>query len=156
FAIRSALGAGRARLLRQFLTEGVLLSIAGGAFGAIIGFGGLRALLASNPDSIPRSLEIALDWKVLAFTASVSVVTGLVFGLAPLLHLREQVVSVTIKEGGQRATAGSARARVRSTLVMAEVALAVILVIGAGLLLRSFQKLMTADPGFNRERLTTF
>src|SRR5262249_40920993 len=148
FAIRSALGAGRWRLLRQFLTEGVILALAGGALGTVVGFVGLRALLAANPESIPRSLEIALDWKVMAFTAAVSVITGLVFGMAPLLHLREQVVSVTLKEGGQRATAGSARARVRSGLVMAEVALAVILVIGAGLLLRSFQKLMTADPGF--------
>ena len=76
--------------------------------------------------------------------------------MAPLLHLREQVVTISLKEGGQRATAGSARARVRSGLVMAEVALAVVLVVGAGLLMRSFQKLMTVDPGFNRERLTTF
>ncbi len=156
FAIRSALGAGRWRLLKQFLTEGVILALIGGALGAGVGYAGVRGLLAANSDSIPRALEIALDWKVLLFTFAVSIVTGFVFGMAPLLHLREQVVSITLKEGGQRATAGSARARVRSGLVMAEVALAVVLVVGAGLLMRSFQKLMTVDAGFNREQLTTF
>jgi putative ABC transport system permease protein len=85
-----------------------------------------------------------------------SILTGLIFGMAPLLHLREQVVTLSLKEGGQRSTAGSARARVRSGLVMAEVALAVVLVVGAGLLIRSFQKLMTVDPGFNRDRMLTF
>jgi predicted permease len=156
FAIRSALGAGRWRLLKQFLTEGVILALVGGTLGAALGLIGLRALLAANPQSIPRALEIALDWKVLLFTLGVSIVTGLVFGLAPLLHLREQVVSISLKEGGQRSTAGSARARVRSGLVMAEVALAVVLVVGAGLLIRSFQKLMTVDAGFNRESMMTF
>ena len=156
FAIRSALGASRWRLLRRFLTEGVLLSLTGGVLGVAIGFGGLRAMLAANPESIPRAVGVALDWNVLAFMCAVSVVTGLLFGMAPLLHLRESVTTITLKEGGQRTTAGAARGNLRSGLVMAEVALAVVLVVGAGLLMRSFQKLMTTDSGFNREHLTTF
>ena len=156
FAIRTALGAGRGRLLRQFLTEGVVLALFGGALGAVMGFGGLRAVLAANPDSIPRSSEIVLDPTVLVFTVVVSILTGLLFGMAPLLHLRERVMTLALKESGQRATAGSARARVRSGLVMAEVALAVVLVIGAGLLLRSFWNLISVDAGFNRSHLLTF
>jgi putative ABC transport system permease protein len=156
FAIRAALGAGRWRLLRQFLTEGILLSCIGGALGAALGFGGLRALLAANPDSLPRAGEIALDPAVLAFTVVVSVLTGALFGLAPLLHLRERVVNSSLKESGQRSTASAARTWIRRGLVMAEVALAVVLVIGAGLLLRSFWNLVNVDAGFNRSRLVTF
>jgi predicted permease len=155
-AIRSALGAGRSRLLRQFLTEGLVLAAAGGAVGALLGVAGLRAMMAANPDSLPRSTEIALDPVVLLFTLGLSLLTAFVFGLAPLVNLREQIVSVSLKEAGQRATAGSARTRLRSALVMAEVALAVVLVIGAGLLLRSFWNLLTVDAGFNRSRLVTF
>jgi predicted permease len=156
FAIRSALGAGRWRLLRQFLTEGVILALIGGALGAVLGYAGLRAILAANPDGIPRSTEISLDPSVLIFTLIVSVLTGLLFGMAPLLHLRQQAVTSSLKESGQRTTAGAGRKHVRSALVMAEVALAVVLVIGAGLLLRSFWNLMTVDAGFNRSQLTTF
>ena len=107
--IRSALGAGQWRLLRQFLTEGVLLALIGGAAGAALGFAGLRAMLAANPESIPRAAEIALDPKVLLFTLVISIFTGVVFAMAPLLHLREQVVTIALKEGGQRATGGSTR-----------------------------------------------
>jgi putative ABC transport system permease protein len=156
FAIRSALGAGRWRLLRQFLTEGVILAILGGIVGAALGFGGLKAMLAANPDSLPRSAEIALDPVVLAFTVAVSLLTGVVFGLSPLLHLRQRVVNSALRESGQRSTASAARTWVRRSLVMSEVALAVVLVIGAGLLLRSFWNLMNVDAGFNRSRLMTF
>jgi predicted permease len=156
FAIRSALGAGRLRLLRQFLTEGVVLALIGGTLGVALGFAALRALLAANPDSVPRSASIALDPSVLLFTLAISILTGLLFGMAPLLQLRERIVNVSLKEAGQRATSGAARARLRSGLVMAEVALAVVLVIGAGLLLRSFWNLLRVDAGFNRARLATF
>jgi predicted permease len=156
FAIRSALGAGRLRLLRQFLTEGVVLALIGGALGVALGFAGLRAMLAANPESLPRATDIALDPVVLLFTLAISILTGLLFGMAPLLQLRERIVNVSLKEAGQRSTSSAGRARLRSGLVMAEVALAVVLVIGAGLLLRSFWNLMTVDAGFNRSRLATF
>ena len=156
FAIRSALGAGRIRLLRQFLTEGMLLALMGGTLGVALGVAGLRAMLAANPESLPRAANVVLDPVVLLFTLMVSVVTGALFGMAPLLHLRERTVTLSLKEAGQRSTANAARARLRSGLVMGEVALAVVLVVGAGLLLRSFWNLMKVDAGFNRSRLTTF
>ena len=156
FAIRSALGAGRSTILRQFLTEGVCLALIGGAVGSAIGYAALRALLAADPAGIPRSADIALDPVVLSFTLLVSLVTGLLFGMAPIFSLRQQAVTMTLKESGQRSTAGGARTRLRSTLVAAEVALAVVLVIGAGLLLRSFWNLLSVDAGFNRAKLSTF
>ena len=155
FAIRTALGAGRGRLLRQFLTEAVLLSVLGGVVGLALATVGVRALLAAYPGSIPRAAEIGTDPQVLLFTLVVAVLTGFVFGLAPVLHLNPATVALAIKEGGQRST-GGARNHTRRMLVIAEVALAVMLVIGAGLMLRSFWNLMQVDAGFRRDQLVTF
>jgi predicted permease len=156
FAIRTALGAGRFKLLRQFLTEGVVLALIGGALGVAFGFAGLRAMLAANPESLPRATSVTLDPTVLLFTVVISIVTGMLFGMAPLLQLRQRVVTLSLKDAGQRSTGGAGRARVRAVLVMGEIALAVVLVVGAGLLLRSFWNLMKVDAGFNRSRLATF
>jgi predicted permease len=156
FAIRTALGAGRGRLLRQFMAEGVTLAILGGVAGLALAYAGLRALITANPNSLPRAADIGLDLTVVAFTVVVALLTGVVFGLAPLLHVGQRAVSLALKEGGTRSTATITRNRVRRGLVVAEVALAVMLVIGAGLMLRSFWKLMRFDSGFDRTNLSTF
>lgn len=156
FAVRSALGAGRGRILRQFLVEGVVLSVLGAAVGLALAFWGLKALLAANPESIPRAAEISLDPLVLAFTTGVALATGLVFGLAPLLHVGQQAVTIAIKEGGARTTASVGRNRMRHGLVVAEIALAVMLVIGAGLLIRTFANLTSVEAGFDPESRITF
>ena len=156
FATRTALGAGRGRILRQFMAEGVLLALLGAAFGLMIARWGLKALLTANPESIPRAAEIGLDPLVLAFTVGIALLTGLIFGLAPLLHVSEQAVAAAIKEGGARTTTTGARNRVRRGLVVAEIALAVMLVIGAGLLLRSFRNLTSVNAGFDPRNLVTF
>ena len=156
FAVRAALGAGRWRLLRQFMTEGIVLSLAGGVLGLAVAIVGLQLLLAAYPESLPRSAEVSLDPMVLGFTLLVSLTTGIVFGLAPLLHLSSDSLAVTLKEGGGRGSTGAARHWVRRGLVMAEVALAVMLVVGAGLMLRTVVNLMDVDAGFDRAPLTTF
>jgi predicted permease len=156
FAVRTALGAGRGRILRQFMAEGVVLSVLGGVLGLALAYWGLQALLVANPESIPRSAEIGLDPAVLAFTFVIAVLTGLVFGMAPLLHVSDHAVTQAIKEGGVRSTTNAGRNRIRRGLVVAEMALAVMLVIGAGLLIRSFANLTSVDPGFNPEQRATF
>ncbi len=156
FAVRTALGAGRGRLLRQFMTEGVLLSLAGGALGLLLARVGVQALLRAYPTSLPRTGSVAIDSRVLLFTFAVSMATGVIFGLAPLLHIRMKGMVTALKEGGARGATRSARHHIRRGLVMAEVALAVILVIGAGLLLRTVYNLTTFDAGFDRSRLVTF
>ncbi|HUH11672.1 MAG TPA: ABC transporter permease [Longimicrobiales bacterium] len=155
-AVRVAIGAGRGRLVRQFLTEGVTLALAGGALGLLLGYVGLQALLRAVPGSIPRASEISLDPRVLAFTLAVTLATGILFGLAPLLHLGERAVGSALREGGRRSTATGTRQRLRRTLVIVEVALAMVLAVGSGLLLRSLGALHDVDLGFRAENLLTF
>jgi predicted permease len=155
FAVRTALGAGRGRLVWQFMTEGMLLSIAGGVLGLLLARWGVQALIRVYPTSLPRTSGVTVDPIVLLFTLGVSVATGLVFGLAPLMHARVNGLALALKEGGARGATG-ARHHIRRSLVMAEVALAVMLVLGAGLLIRTVYNLATVDAGFDRARLVTF
>ncbi|MEK6287033.1 MAG: ABC transporter permease [Acidobacteriota bacterium] len=152
-AIRSALGASRFRVVRQLLTESVALSVAGGALGLLLAMWGAELLLAAIPNSIPWIKEIALDHNVLGFTLAASIVTGIVFGLAPALQSSGPDLNETLKEGGRGSTAG--RHRMRSVLVVAEVALALVLLIGAGLMLKTFSRLRQIDAGFNPRNLLT-
>ena len=154
-AVRAALGAGRRRLLAQFMAEGIVLSLAGGAFGLALAWAGVRALIVAYPDGLPRVADIAIDPAVLGFTLLVSVVTGVAFGLAPLLHSLNAAPSRLLNEGATRG-ATSARHGVRRALVAAEVALAVVLVAGAGLMFRTVVNLMNVDAGFDRSHLLTF
>ncbi len=155
-AVRVALGAGRLRLVRQFLTESFTLALLGGALGLGLAYVGLRVLLAASAGSIPRLGEITLDGTVLGFTVVVSLATGVVFGLAPLFHLTAGTIGSSLREGGHRSTASSSRQRLRRLLVAGEVAMAVILVIGSGLMIRSFRQILRVDPGFRAEGLLTW
>lgn len=149
-AVRTALGASGPRLLRQFLTESVALALAGGALGLLLAYAGLKAILATLPEGVPRLAEVGLDGRVLLFTLAAAVGTGLLFGLAPAFHARTRGLSGVLKEG-TRSSAGAGRQRLRRALVVAEVALAAVLVVGAGLLLKSFWTLQQVDPGFDPE-----
>jgi len=153
-AIRMALGAGRARLLRQLLTESALLALAGGAVGVLLGFWGLKVLLALSPARIPL-VEIGMDARALGFSLALSLLTGLMFGLVPALHASSPRLSETLKEGTTRATSGSRRTRLRSLLVVGEMALALVLVIGAALMIESFVRLRNVPPGFDPHNVLT-
>ena len=150
-ALRAALGAGRGRIIRQLLTESVVLSLAGGIAGTGIAYVGTGALLSLSAGQLPRGSDVHLDGSVLAFALAISLATGLLFGLVPALHGSRVALQGALREGGRSVAAGARR--IRDVLVIAEVALAVVLVVGAGLMTRSFVQLMRVDPGFRPDHL---
>ena len=154
FAIRAALGAGRWRLLRQSLTESMLLALAGGGLGLVVASWCTNAALAVLPTTLPRAGEVRLDRRVLIFTVAISLLTGILSGLAPALKTSRWRLSETLKEGGRGAS--GARGRAQGILVAVEMALALVLLIGAGLMIRSLRALWTVDPGFRPDNVLTF
>jgi putative ABC transport system permease protein len=154
-AVRAALGAGRGRLVQQFLAESLVLGIAGGMAGLVVAYWSTRALVALGPASIPRLGEVGLDWRVLAFTIAIAVLTSVVFGLVPALAATGDAVGRFVSTVG-RGTVGPGSTSVRKTLVVCEMALAVVLLIGAGLLIRSYQRISDVNPGFSPDHLLTF
>ncbi len=151
-AVRLALGARRGRVLRQLLTESVLLSLLGAVAGVLVGYLGLEALLASLPANVPRADEVRIDVAVLALTAALAVVTGLGFGIVPAWRALSTKLHEPLKEAG-RGSVGPGQHRVRNALVIAEVSMALVLLVGAGLMLRSFYRVLHADAGFSSEGL---
>ncbi len=154
-AIRAALGATRARIIRQLVTEAVLLAVVGASLGTALASWALAAMLRLYPANLPRAAEIGIDHRVLLFTAGLAMLTGILFGLFPAWSVASPNLSGTMREGGRTATTGPAQNRVRSALVIAETALGVMLLVGAGLLIRSFARLARADIGFNPTKLLT-
>jgi putative ABC transport system permease protein len=158
-AIRSALGASRSRLIWQLLTESLLLSLGGAVLGLALGYLGVRALLAMNPGDIPRIGEhgtgVSLDWRVLVFTFAAAMLTGILFGLVPALSASRSDINNTLRESGSRAGSGMRHNKTRSILVITEMALALILLVGAVLLIRTFGALRSVDPGFDARNVLT-
>jgi len=154
-AIRSTLGAGQWRIVRQMLTEGLVLAVAGGAGGLIAGAAGLQALLALSGDQLPIALHARLDPAVLAFASVLALATGVIFGVIPALVVTRGNTAAFLKDDSTRGTAGARTGLIRTTLVIGEIAAATALLIGAGLLIKSFAKLQDVDPGFSSDRVLT-
>jgi putative ABC transport system permease protein len=154
-AIRAALGASRARLTRQLLTESVLLAAIGGLLGLLLARWGVRLLLELRPGNLPRLEEIAIDGRVLGFTCLISLASGILFGLVPAVQSGRSDLNKVLKEGGRSAADGQGRSRMRSVLVVAEIALSVVLLAGAGLMLKSFLRLQAVSPGINPDNALT-
>ncbi len=159
FAIRASMGAGPGRMIRQLLTESVLLALIGGVMGLGLGFAGVRWLLSVSPGDIPRIGEdgagVALDWRVALFTVGISIFTGVLFGLIPALGASRPDLARTLNEGGSRSGFGLRQSKTRSTLIVTEVALALVLLVGAALLIRTFIALRGVNPGFDAHNVLT-
>ncbi len=159
FAIRAAMGASRLRIMRQLLTESVALAVSGGILGLALGFIGVRALLAVSPADLPRVGEhgaaVGIDWRVLAFTLGVSLLTGVLFGLFPAIGASRPDLNSTLKEGSNRSGTGFRQGRARALLVISEVSLALVLLIGATLLIRTYIALRAVNPGFDARDVLT-
>src|SRR3954468_6470785 len=154
-AVRAALGAARGRLVQQFLAESIVLGLAGGAAGLLVAYWSTRVLLTLSPASIPRLGEVGVDWRVLAFTIAVAVLTSVAFGLVPALAATGTTVARLVSTAG-RGSVGPRGTRLRKVLVVCEMALAVVLLIGAGLLIRSYERISDVNPGFSPDHLLTF
>ena len=152
---RTALGAGRWRIIRQLLTESMLLSLAGGVVGLLLAKWGTDLLLTLAPPDLPRMDNVSIDGRALAFTAAITFLTALIFGLAPALQASKPNLNETMKDAARGSTEGGRRNLIRSTLVVLEVASALVLLVGAGLLIKSFWRLQKVDPGFNPDNALT-
>jgi len=156
FTLRAALGAGRARLVRQLLTESLVIALTAGAVGSLIALAGIYFVKRLGPANIPRLQEVALDVPVLAFTLGLALATGILFGLAPALGATRENLVNSLKEGSQRSGTSSTSGRLRDTLLVSQVALALVLIISAGLITRAFFRMLGANGGFNAKRVLTF
>ncbi len=155
FAVRAAMGAGRSRVLRQLLTESVLLALEGGVLSLLMAVWSVQALTSFVPEDLAAA-GVGIDLAVLGFSLAISLATGVVFGLVPALHASRADLNLMLKEGGRSSSSGRSRERLRSALVVAEVALSLVLLVGAGLLIRSAYRVLAVDPGFNPQRVLTF
>jgi putative ABC transport system permease protein len=154
-AIRTAMGAGRRRIVRQLLTESVLLALVGGIVGLALANWGTKLLLELAPQNLPRMSDVSLDGRALAFSAAITLLTGVIFGLVPALQASKPNLNEVMKDAGRGSTEGGRRQLIRNTLVVLEVASALVLLVGAGLMIKSFWRLQKVDPGFNPNNALT-